>query len=162
MRLCATILVGLFVLAACGEDDDEALTVERTLSGAEEVPPVVTGATGMVRATLDGRRLTLTGSFSGLTSDLMPVQGSPAHVHEAPRGQNGPIVFNVVVDSTDRRSGSLQLAVDLTEEQARAFREGRYYLNVHTASHPAGEIRAQLAADQGPGMAADGGQPPPY
>jgi len=32
----------------------------------------------------------------------------------------------------------------MTEEQCKAYKAGNTYVNVHSAKHPGGEIRAQL------------------
>ena len=39
--------------------------------------------------------------------------------------------------------GALRWAT-LTPEQAKQFSDGEWYVNVHTQSHPAGEIRGQV------------------
>lgn len=115
------------------------------LSGAQEVPSVDTTATGQGTATLEGNQLTVDGTFEGLSSDLLEVEGSSAHIHEAAVGENGPIVVNLdVTPGADNRSGTFVGTFDLTDEQVSAFEDGRYYVNVHTDTFPGGEIRGQL------------------
>lgn len=108
------------------------------------MPAVTTAATGSVTAELDGDTLQVDGEFSGLSSDLAPVSGSAAHVHKAPKGENGPILFNLVVESSDNRSGTFTGSATLSEADQDAFRDGELYVNIHTVDHPGGEIRAQL------------------
>ena len=117
-------------------------------------------ATGDITATLDADTLMLTvsGSFSGLTSALMPVGGmdsagnaeSAIHIHEAPAGSNGPIFRNLsVVDNGDgsgKFSGRFQLA---SAEEARELLADQYYVNLHTVNNPSGEIRGQIDLDSG-------------
>src|SRR3712207_5368415 len=101
-RLAGVLLGASLWLVGCGN-----ATAEETLTGAQEVPAVTTSATGTVTAELDDATLTVSGSFSGLSSDLTPVAGSPGHVHRAPRGENGPIAFNLnVTANADNRSGT--------------------------------------------------------
>jgi hypothetical protein len=150
----AGVLVAGFAAAAvaCGTDDStetggpsalEVATVE--LTGAQEVPMVRTGATGQATATLSGNLLRVTGSFQGLESDLFPVAGSPAHVHEAPPGVAGPVVFNLeVTPGADNRSGTFEGEMLLDMDQLRSLQAGDYYVNVHTANNRSGEIRGQL------------------
>ncbi len=113
------------------------------LTGEQEVPPVDTEGIGDVEVSLDGNELRIEGDFSDLESELIVVGESPAHVHKAPPGEAGPVVFPVVVTKTDD-GGKLLLSQTLTDEQMQDLRKGLYYINVHTEEHPEGEIRAQL------------------
>lgn len=118
------------------------------MNGAQEVLPVGTGATGNVVASLDGVTLTVSGSFSGLGSDLHEVGDPPSagHVHLAAPGANGPIVFNLTVTPTgDGRSGTFEGTSELDAAAAAAFAAGQLYANIHTENYPGGEIRGQLA-----------------
>jgi hypothetical protein len=144
--LLAGVAAVLALAAACGRPGGEPqpLAATTALSGDQEAPPVTTGASGTATATLTGSTLEVEGSFSDLESDLNPVQGSPAHVHQAAPGDNGPIVGNVDVDSSDQRSGTLSGSIELTAAQQQAFRDGLLYVNVHTVDHPGGEIRGQF------------------
>ena len=122
-------------------------TVEATatLEGDQQVSPVETEATGTATATMDGFGFTVDGSFEGLQSPLHEVGDlGPAHIHAAPRGQNGPVVFPLAVDSPDDVSGTFSLDTELTEEQRAEFLAGDYYVNVHTNLNQAGEIRGQF------------------
>jgi hypothetical protein len=140
LTVLATVAASLMWLTGCGSDKAEV-----TLSGSQEPTPVTTSATGTATAELDGDTLTVNGTFSGLSSDLTPVAGSPAHVHKAARGQNGPVLFNLnVTPGTDNRSGSFTATATLSEADREDFREGLLYVNVHTTNNPGGELRGQL------------------
>lgn len=106
-----------------------------TLSGAEEVPPVKTAATGSgsFRLAEDG---TLTGSVT--TKD---VAGTAAHIHLGAKGRNGPVIVPLIkVGDTY----SVPAGRKLTAAQVKAFKEGSLYVNVHSARHKGGEVRAQI------------------
>lgn len=120
--------------------------VTTALTGGAEVPPVVTAASGEVTATSSGFFLSLVGTFEGLESDLMDVSASgPAHIHFAPAGAFGGIVFALDVSSGDQRSGTLTLSsAELSEQQRTDFLAGHFYVNIHTVDNGAGEIRGQL------------------
>lgn len=107
-----------------------------TLTGAEEVPPVNSKATGVSRIAVIGDK-TMTGSVevSNLTSTV-------AHIHMAPKGQNGPVVIPLV--KTAENVWSVPANTVLSSAQFDAYRAGNLYVNVHSAANPNGEIRAQL------------------
>lgn len=140
-RLAVVVLLGASLwLSGCGNDESEV-----SLTGTEEVPPVTTSATGEARAELDGDTLEVSGSFSGLESDLTPVSGSSAHVHNAPRGQAGPIFFNLeVTPNADNRGGTFRGSATLNDDEKDLFRDGNFYVNIHTVNNPTGEIRGQF------------------
>jgi hypothetical protein len=77
------------------------------------------------------------------------VSGSAAHVHNAAAGQNGPIVFNLTVTSTDRRTGTFTGTKSLTSDEENAFKSGLFYVNVHSANFMGGEIRGQFLPTKG-------------
>jgi len=123
-------------------------TYEVMLEGSQQNPPVSSDGMGSVTITLDedSGDMTLTGSVSGLSSALFDVATvGPVHIHEAPRGENGPVVFPVEVDrSEDGLSATLSLTATLSAEQISALQAGNYYINVHTENFNSGEIRGQI------------------
>lgn len=85
---------------------------------------------------------------------------TPVHIHFAPPGSNGPIVWDLgfyapfVVDGTGIRStannivyteiqGALTSSLSLAQFE-QALRDGNTYFNVHTTAFPPGEIRGQI------------------
>jgi hypothetical protein len=107
-----------------------------TLTGAEEVPPVNTQATGVSRIAVIGDK-TITGSV-----EIRNLNATAAHIHLAPRGQNGPVIIPLV--KTGENVWSVPGNTMLTSAQFDAYRSGNLYVNVHSAANPDGEIRAQL------------------
>lgn len=134
----ALLGAGLLGMTGCGKSSVSTTT----LSGANEVPPVTTSATGTANATLDGDELTVNGTYGGLSSDLFEVSGSAAHVHNAPAGQNGPIVFSLTVNASN---GSFSGSKKLTDSEKDAFEAGNFYVNIHTANNNGGELRGQFS-----------------
>lgn len=67
-----------------------------------------------------------------------------AHIHEAPAGENGPVVV-ALSPPTDGQSagcvdtGDADLAADITLRES-----SNYYVNVHNNDYPGGAVRAQL------------------
>ncbi len=110
--------------------------VNVTLTGNEEVPPVSTPATGSGSFMVASNR-TVSGNIT--TTGL---NGVAAHIHIGARGENGPIAIGLV--QTAGAIWAVPAGTKFTDEQYAAFTEGRTYVNVHTAAHKGGEIRAQL------------------
>ena len=109
--------------------------IKVTLTGAEEVPPVTTAGTGSgsFRVAEDG---TITGSVT--TKD---VPGTAAHIHQGAKGKNGPIIVPLTKNGD---TYAVPEGRKLNEAQMKALKEGGLYVNVHTAKHKGGEVRAQL------------------
>jgi hypothetical protein len=144
------------------------VTFVGNLTGANEVPPVPSSATGLATVVLDAAAQTLqiNATFSSLTSNT-----NAAHIHCcAPLGTNVGVATTVPAFPgfpLGVTSGSFTSAVfDLTQPtiynpafvtlqggltQAEAaliagILNGTTYLNIHTVNFPSGEIRGQLEA----------------
>jgi CHRD domain-containing protein len=136
MTLVQKVFSALIVLAlvACAHTM-AAKRVNVTLSGAEEVPPVSTAARGSGSFTIGDD-----GAVSGSVTTT-GVKGTMAHIHIAPRGQNGPVIVPLT------KSGDTYTAAagaKLNDAQMAAFRAGNLYVNVHSDANKGGEVRGQL------------------
>jgi CHRD domain-containing protein len=109
--------------------------VDVTLSGAEEVPPVSTAARGGGSFTIGDD-----GAVSGSVTTT-GVNGTMAHIHMAPKGQNGGVIVPLTKDGDTYRAPA---GAKLNEAQMAAFRAGNLYVNVHSAANKGGEVRGQL------------------
>jgi hypothetical protein len=130
------------VLLASGKPTYAATTTFKAdLKGATEVPANTTPGTGAATMTFDPatKMLTWTGSFSGLTGPAMA-----AHIHgPAEAGKNAGVVLWISTKGTPFVS-PFSGSATLTDAQASDLMSGLYYVNVHTAANPGGEIRGQL------------------
>jgi len=113
-----------------------AQSMKVNLTGAQEVPPVMTSASG-VGSIMVGPD----GSLSG-TITTTGVEGTMAHIHEGAMGQNGPVI--VPFTKTSDNVFSAPAGAKLTDAQLQSLKSGNLYLNVHSATNKPGEIRAQL------------------
>jgi len=138
----ALAIASAVVLAGCADMQSKmpdwmpgSGAVSVSLSGAEEVPPVKTSATGSgsFRVAEDG---TLTGSVT--TKD---VAGTAAHIHFGAKGRNGPVIVPLAKNGD---TYSVPAGRKLTESQRKAFKQGELYVNVHSARYKGGEVRAQI------------------
>lgn len=84
-HLLTKVVLGLWVGIASLAASAQSMKV--TLTGAQEVPPVMTSASG-VGAII----VAPDGSVSG-TITTSGIEGTMAHIHEAPMGQNGPVII---------------------------------------------------------------------
>lgn len=135
----------LTTLSACAPAADESgTTTDVSITGAQEVPAVQTAATGTATATLSGTMLSVSGEFSGLSSPLVEVAGSSGHIHQAPAGSNGDVVFPLDVTMTGENSGTFSLTTELTPEQVTTYDAGGFYINFHTEMNQGGELRGQI------------------
>ena len=138
----------------------EMISLKAKLKGSNEVPPNDSKGTGTVTATYDteSNKLTWKGNYSDLTGPAtMAHFHGPAEPFELISGQLGGTdldpwqnphqlgtnadVTVVITPSTSPFEGS----ATLTDAQAAELMAGQWYVNVHTAAHPGGEIRGQLA-----------------
>ncbi len=111
------------------------------LSAGQQVPPLTTAGKGTADLTYDPstRLLTWTVTDSGLSS-----AATMAHFHgPAPAGKNAGVQIWISKRDTPATS-PIKGEATLTPAQAQQFMAGDWYINVHTADHPAGEIRGQV------------------
>ena len=127
--------------AAAGWAEPQTLTV--LLSGATEVPPVETPAKGTAMLIYDPAtaKLSWTVEYLDLTGPA-----TMAHFHgPAQPGGNAPAVIWLTKKGESFASPIVGEAT-LTPEQAQDFSAGLWYVNVHTAGNPSGEIRGWIPA----------------
>jgi hypothetical protein len=125
-------------LAGCaGTFAYKTSTVQVSLTGSEQVPPVNTMARGRGSFTVAPD-----GSVSGSVTVGGGLAATAAHIHQAPRGKNGPVLIGLT-----RSSDAVWVVPEgakFSENQYKAFLVGETYVNFHTAANKGGEIRAQL------------------
>jgi hypothetical protein len=146
MRKCASIgaisLAGAMgILAGCAQMSqmmgaDKSYSQQVTLSGANEVPPVSTSASGSGTVTVKAdRSVSARITVNGMTA-------TAAHIHMGAAGANGGVIvpFTKSGDNTFVAPDGAKM----TDDQYEAYKRGNTYVNVHSAKNPGGEVRAQL------------------
>jgi CHRD domain len=137
-------LVLLTVTGAAGARSQAArIQIVATMVAGDEVPTPkgdVGSARGSFTATLTksdtGAVLNWQLSFSNLTGDAVA-----AHIHIAARGVPGPVVVPLCAPCTSGVTGTANITATVLE----AIQSDRAYVNVHTKTNPAGEIRDQVS-----------------
>jgi len=137
MRVPFVRLAVLTLFALACSAFAETITYTAGLKGADEVPPNDTKGTGTVDAKYDtaSMKFTYTVTYSGLTG---PATAAHFHGPAKPGVNAGPII------TLENLQSPIKGEATLTAEQAKQLADGMWYLNVHTAAHPPGEIRGQL------------------
>lgn len=117
-------------------------TFKADLKGSSEVPPNTTSGSGSVTATYDPgtKELSWSGTFSGLTGPA-----TAAHFHgPAEPGKNAGVAI-WISEKGKPLTSPFKGSAKLTDAQASDLMNGQWYVNIHTAANPGGEIRGQLA-----------------
>ena len=141
---CVGSAASAVLMVSASRSEAATSTSKANLDGKEEVPPNTTRGSGSVTVTYDPttKKITWNGSYTGLTGPV-----TAAHIHgPADPGKNAPPVVWLTKkgDTSPNFPSSFTGSAELTDEQAKDFRLGKYYVNIHTAANPAGEIRGQL------------------
>jgi len=131
----SALAAAMFALGTFGSGLSLAADVKVTLSGANEVPPVTTSASGEGTISISDD-----GAVSGSVA-TKGVQGTAAHIHMAAAGKNGPVIVPFTKDGDTYKAPA---GAKLNADQLKAFKSGELYVNVHSAANPGGEIRGQL------------------
>lgn len=126
----------LGAVAIAGSANAEKL--KATLDGKSEVPATTGSGTGTADLNYDAasKKLSWTVTYSGLSGPA-----TAAHFHgPAEAGKNA----GVAVAIPNATSSPVKGEATLTDAQAADLLGGKYYINIHTAANPGGEIRGQV------------------
>ena len=131
--LLATLAVGILFAGPAFAEKFKA-----TLDGKSETPPNTSAGTGTADIDWDAatKMLSWKLTYSGLSGPA-----TAAHFHgPAEPGKNA----GVAVAIPNATSSPVEGSATLTDAQAADLAAGKYYVNVHTAANPGGEIRGQV------------------
>lgn len=120
-------------------NSDLVLAETINMSGVNEVPPVVTTATGvaLLRLTVD-RKL-----YSRVTVTNLPAgdEVTMAHIHSGATGENGDVLVPLCATAADF---GISKMTQLDEAKASALRTEALYVNAHSSTWPNGVVRGQI------------------
>jgi Cu/Zn superoxide dismutase len=153
--IAATAALALVVALAANGQSSKA-KFGAALKGSSETPPVDAKGTGTATFTVSGTSVDYKITASGLSGDA-----TAAHIHLGPTTAAGPVVvpfpakaFNNSGKGSVTISGSFTSAdikpqtdpsIKNLDDLLAQMRAGNTYVNIHTAAHPPGEIRGQIA-----------------
>jgi CHRD domain len=146
-HLFAGALTLAFALAAVGgaaaRSQANTFRIGAAMVAANETPSPKGDAaaahgtfTATVTKTATGAELSWRLEFSNLTGNAIA-----AHIHVAPRGVSGPVRVPLCAPCTSGVTGTATITADVLD----AILNDRAYVNVHTPTNPAGEIRDQIS-----------------
>jgi hypothetical protein len=129
------MLAAIAAIALLGSAIAFGADIKLVLSGANEVPPVTTTASGEGTISIADD-----GSVSGNVT-TKGVKATAAHIHMGAAGKNGPVIVPFTKDGDTFKAPA---GAKLDADQMKAFKAGDLYFNVHSDANPGGELRAQL------------------
>ena len=88
---------------------------------------------GSLTATLQGKQLTIQGTFEGLRSPATTVQ-----IHRGPKGIPGPAILDLTVAKAEK--GTVSGTLQLTPDQIADLRNGRLYVQIQSERAPDGNL----------------------
>jgi hypothetical protein len=133
--MLATLAFGAAVVLAGPAFADK---MKATLDGKSEVPANASAGTGTADLDYDpaSKKLTWKLTYTGLSGPA-----TAAHFHgPAEAGKNAGVAVAIPNATASPAEGS----ATLTDAQAADLVAGKYYINIHTAANPGGEIRGQV------------------
>ena len=138
--LCSCLVACALVLSACTVTPTNLVSraMMARLYGASEVPAKNSRASGVADVNLNRLTnvLSWTVTYSGVTGPV-----TAGHVHgPAMAGETAA----VVVPFAGSLASPIHGTATITAAQAVDLMQGRWYVNLHTAANPGGEIRGQV------------------
>lgn len=131
------VAISVVFLAGCAiKEGAHRKDTNVMLNGAQQVPPVNTGARGIGTISI-----AIDGSVSGKVTHSGLV-ATAAHIHVGAPDRNGPVIIPLTQTVDD--FWSVPAGAKLTAAQYESYRDGNLYVNVHTAANKDGEIRGQV------------------
>lgn len=122
-------------------NEQRYLYFDAIVNGAQEVPAVITSATGIAAVKLNTTfdSLWVEAVADGLSG---PIMG--AHFHNGNPGISGPIELDLTSFINGNKIMGVITGSALTTTLINKFIRGEIYINMHTTNQPAGEIRGQI------------------
>lgn len=140
ITLAALFATGVAAITGCAQMEQkmgmDTPMMSVPLSASQEVPQNSSNGRGTAKIDLDGSKLKWTIDYSGMSGPV-----TAGHIHgPAMMGSNA----GVVIPFTGSMASPISGSADITAAQIADMKAGKYYINLHTAANPGGEIRGQI------------------
>jgi hypothetical protein len=146
--MVAALLIGTAAASA------QVVVATATLGGGDETPILLSGAAGTAEVAIDvaAKEFAVT-----LRIFNIPTTTTAGHIHVGSKGIAGPVVIDFPAIAgrlgdfvTTFRVGEAAfranpaIGINTVDDVIQAVANGNAYVNIHTTTFPAGEIRGQL------------------
>ena len=132
------LLTSLLSLVACNLPSSNTTKATAILSASSVVPATNSAGAGEANVTIDTKsdKVSWKITYSGLSGAV-----TGAHFHgPAAVGANASVALPIAGDMLSPIKGE----ATISNEQKAQLLEGKWYVNLHTAANPDGEIRGQV------------------
>ena len=147
--LMAPLIGTLLLLVSAVPVRAQTVTLTAVLTSGQEPPPNTNDskAFGVALVAFNAATGEICFSISYEEAHLTSEETN-AHFHApAPPGVNAPVVVPLPTPGSPKNGC---VTADLTEDQRRDLLQGLWYINIHTANNPGGEIRGQVIPQTAP------------
>jgi len=147
LRYVPICFVAGVLAVACSKGSDGVQVLQADLSGSNEVPARNTAATGTAGITIEGNTVHFTVEVHNINAVSL------SHIHSGAAGVNGPVRVDFFLGPVTGPLNGILASGSFTAANVRGvtfdellnqMRAGTAYVNVHSPTFPAGEIRGQL------------------
>jgi hypothetical protein len=126
LSLCVALVVTIYA--------QETFSTRLTMMPIDEVNRGIVTGSGSASGWLDGKTLTITGSFTGLRGPA-----TVARLHESmDTGIRGAVLYDLTITAT--ADGTFSGEVELTPGQVDMLLDGRLYIQIYSQSAPDGNL----------------------
>lgn len=109
------------------------------VDGSQENPPNGSASDGLGTVSLNDAETQLTIDVEHTLATV-----TAGHIHRAPAGSNGPVVFPLPGGA----ASPINAVWNLSASDVADYKAGNLYLNLHSAAFPGGEIRGQIVPNE--------------
>ena len=129
-----SLLIGIVFSITAWAQSPETFKTRLSVVALDAAMKSTVAGVGMSSATLTGAKFVVTGTFEGLKSNA-----TVAHIHQGSMtGVRGPKVLDLTIDKSTK--GSLSGSFDLTPDQIKMLKAGRWYVQIHSEKAPEGNL----------------------